>query len=193
MVDPSRRSRTRRPDLVKSARMTVRQLDFTQAILDPNIQTPAGLVNPDGVPATKRFNVYRNNVAVSLSDALATAFPVVEKLVGTENFKKIASIYVRKHPPSSPLMMFYGVEMPGFLASFEPLQHVPYLPDVAKLELALRHAYHAADVVGVPAETFQDMPIDRLMQSRMTMAPAVHLVRSRFPTTDASFSELVPF
>ncbi len=161
--------------------MSVSQTEFTRAMLDPSAVPPAGLTNPDGVPATKRFNVYRNNVAVSLTEALETAFPVICQLIGEENFKAIAGVYLRQHPPSSPLIMFYGAEMPAFLAEFEPLQHVPYLADVAKLELAMRHAYHAADASPIAAEDLQALPPDRLMAARIAFAPAVRLVRSPYP------------
>ncbi|MDJ0631238.1 MAG: DNA-binding domain-containing protein [Rhodobacter sp.] len=161
--------------------MTGGQSDFAQALLDPAAPTPAGLTNPDGAPATRRFNVYRNNVAASLTEALETAFPAIRKLIGEENFKAIAGVYLRKHPPSSPLMMFYGADMPGFLAGFEPLQHLAYLPDVARLELALRRAYHAEDASPLPPQVFETLPADRLMGARVGFAPAVQLVRSRYP------------
>ena len=161
--------------------MSVNQTDFTRAVLDPTLAAPLGLVNPDGAPATKRFDVYRNNVAVSLTEALQTAFPVINKLLGEENFKAIAGVYLRQHPPSSALMMFYGAEMPGFLVGFEPLQHLPYLADVARLELAMRHCYHAADADPIAPESLQSMPADRLMAARLVFAPAVQLIRSRWP------------
>ena len=161
--------------------MSVNQTDFTRAIMDPKAATPSGLVNPDGAPATKRFDVYRNNVAVSLTDALQTAFPVVNKLIGEENFKAIAGLYLRQHPPNSPLMMFYGEDMPAFLSAFEPLQHVKYLADVARLELAMRRSYHAADSTPVAAETFQTLPADRLMAATFEFAPAMQLLRSHWP------------
>jgi len=157
------------------------QTDFTRAILDPARATPNGLTNPDGVPATKRFDVYRNNVVVSLTDALATAFPVIFKLVGEQFFNAMAGVYLRQHPPSSPLMMFYGDTMPTFLASFAPVAKLPYLPDVARLELAMRHAYHAADAAPIAPEIFQSLPADRLMSARLTFAPAMQLIRSHYP------------
>ncbi len=46
------------------------QLEFTQALLDPNRPVPTGLVDPQGRVSQKRFAVYRNNVALSLADAL---------------------------------------------------------------------------------------------------------------------------
>jgi len=159
----------------------VPQAVFRAAILDPNAAVPDGIVNPDGTAATKRFNVYRNNVAVSLTDALEAAFPVVRKLVGDEFFRAMAGVYLRKHPPKSPLMMFYGEAMPQFLSRFEPAKSLRYLPDVAKVELALRHAYHAADATPVPAEALGALAPDALMGTRLQIAPATQAITSDFP------------
>ena len=161
--------------------MSVSQSEFVRAMLDPKLALPPGLTNPDGAPATKRFDVYRNNVAVSLTEALETAFPVIRKLVGDDFFKAMAGVFLRQHPPDTALMMFYGAEMPGFLAAFEPVQHLKYLPDMARLELALRHSYHAADADPITPETFQTIAADRLMASRMSFAPAMKLLRSHWP------------
>jgi hypothetical protein len=103
------------------------------AILDPGAPTPAGLADGAGRPATRRFAVYRNNVVASLSEALEVAFPAIAKLVGNGFFRAMAGIFVRAHPPRSPLMMLYGAEFPDFLATFAPVAHLPYLADVARL------------------------------------------------------------
>ena len=94
--------------------MTVSQTDFTAALLNADLATPAGMVDYQGRPAGKRFDVYRNNVVVSLIDAMETAFPAIHKLVGDEFFKAMAGIYVRAHPPTTPMMMFYGEAFPEF-------------------------------------------------------------------------------
>ena len=161
--------------------MNIAQGAFASAILDAAQPAPAGLVNPDGAPALKRFDVYRNNVVVSLTEALEVAFPAIARLIGEQNFKAVSGVYLRRHPPHTPLMMFYGADMPGFLEGFQPLAHLPYLADVARLELALRHAYHAADAAPLDPAALRALPPDRLMASRVIFAPAVRLVRSRYP------------
>lgn len=161
--------------------MTVTQAAFREAVLNPELPTPKGLTDPKGRPAGKRFDVYRNNVVVSLSDGLAEAFPVVAKLVGPANFRILAGQFVRKHPPGSPLMMFYGSEMPEFLRGFAPVQGLGYLPDVARLELALRHSYHAADAETLDPQVLATIPADRLADTRFRVAPSVRLIQSDWP------------
>lgn len=160
--------------------MIVDQTDFRRAILDPKIERPDGLSDGNGQAAGRRFDVYRNNVAVSLAEALETAFPTIAKLVGTQNFNVLAGIFLRQHPPSSPLMMFYGQEMPGFLENFEPAKALGYLPDIARLEVAMRESYHAADHTAVDPKAFEIAP-DMLMASKLEFAASLRLIRSRFP------------
>ena len=160
---------------------TVTQAAFKAAMMDPAASVPDGIINPDGAPAQKRFDVYRNNVAVSLSDALEAAFPVVHKLVGDEFFRAMAGVYLRKHPPKSPLMMFYGDAMPQFLGRFGPAKSITYLPDIARLELALRHAYHAADAAPVDAQALSAIAPDALMSAKLRIAPSTQTVISDYP------------
>jgi len=161
--------------------MITTQTAFRTAILDPASPPPNGVTNPDDVQATKRFDVYRNNVAVSLTDALETAFPVVHKLVGLEFFRAMAGIYLRAHPPKSPVMMFYGDDMPDFLTGFAPARSVPYLPDVARLELALRHSYHAADATPIAPNALAQIAPDMLPNITFSFAPSVFVIPSRYP------------
>lgn len=161
--------------------MSVGQTDFTAALLDPTREVPEGLTNPDGQPATKRFDVYRNNVASSLLDALRTGFPVLRKLLGDEFFDAMGGIYLRAHPPGTPMLMFFGQEMPTFLAGFAPVAHLPYLPDVARLELALRDSYHAADATPADCSAMATMSADQLLALRLTLAPSLKVICSAHP------------
>lgn len=157
------------------------QDDFTRALRDAGTAPPKGLLDGAGRGAGRRFDVYRNNVAVSLLEALRTAFPVLRKLLGDANFTILARAFAAAHPPSSPLMMFYGAEMPAFVADFGPTAGTRYLPDVARLELALRESYHAADAEAVAAERIASLPPEELVGARLGLQPAARLIRSDWP------------
>ena len=151
---------------------------FVPALLDPEAAVPEGLVDVAGRAAGKRFDVYRNNVVVSLTEALAVGFPVIAKLVGDAFFAAMAGVYIRAHPPRSPVLAIFGDDFPAFLDGFAPVAHLPYLADTARLEYALREAYHAADAKPVAPERLQD---PQLLGARLTLAPATRLVMSPYP------------
>ncbi len=164
--------------------MITTQTDFRAAVFDPDIAVPASLTDGQSRPAGKRFDVYRNNVVMSLKEALSESFPVIEKLLGAQNFASLAGLYVRAHPPVDPRMMLYGAEFPAFLEGFEPLAHLAYLPDVAQLELAQRQSYHAADADAIDPALFGQLPPEALATAHIAFAPCVRVARSKWPILD---------
>lgn len=159
----------------------VSQAAFRAAILNAQADVPEGLVNPDGAQASQRFSVYRNNVVHSLSEAMLTGFPVLAKLLGDEFFREMAKVYLRIHPPTSQLMMHYGAALPGFLESFPGTLHLKYLPDVARLELALRRAYHAGDADPIDPAELTELDQHSLMTAHLTLAPACEVLHAKWP------------
>lgn len=156
------------------------QAAFAAALLDPERTCPADLRSWNGSDPTPRFAVYRNNVVVSLVDALADQFPVTLELVGAEFFRAMARVFVPQHPPRSRTIATIGAPFPGFIASFEPAASVPYLADVARLEMARIQACHAAD-----ADTLGSDAIGRVLagpgqleQLAVALHPSVHLLSS---------------
>ncbi|MFS4580225.1 putative DNA-binding domain-containing protein [Phaeobacter sp. C3_T13_0] len=164
--------------------MSVSQTEFTRAMMDAGQPVPQDLQDHLNQPAGRRFSVYRNNIAVSLTEAMHTGFPIITKLLGKQNIDGLAGMYLRAHPPTSPLMMHYGSEFPAFLANMEQLSHLGYLPDMARLELARRRAYHAADATTLDPAQLGALAPEELMATGLHLAPAVMVLRSRWPIYD---------
>ena len=153
---------------------------FAQTLLDPAQPCPPVLRAWNGSDPTQRLAVYRNNVVSSLVRALADTFPVVRELVGPEFFDAMAALFVRAHPPCSPVLTDYGDDFPGFVADFEPARHLGYLADVARLERARVQAYHAADAEAISAGAIAERLAapDDLPQARLRLHPSLAVLRS---------------
>lgn len=158
------------------------QTAFAQALLHAELPCPTGLTTWNGSDPALRFAVYRNNVMVSLIDALADTYPVVQTLVGEEFFRAMARVFAQAHPPRSAVMAYYGREFAEFVESFAPAASVPYLADVARLEMARVMAYHAADVVAIRPQVLQAALADpeQLLSLQLVLHPSVHVIGSRF-------------
>jgi hypothetical protein len=161
--------------------LTQSQHTFANALAWREESVPVDITAHNASTPTKRFNVYRNNVFVSLTEAIRAKFPVVERLLGTEFAGAMARVYVEKNLPTSPVMLTYGATYPDFLKTFEPVAHHPYMPDVARLEWLRLESYHAADATSIGIEQLGTIAPEALGDVRFQLRPSSRLITSPYP------------
>lgn len=154
---------------------------LADALLAIDAVCPPGLTTWNGSAPEKRFAVYRNNVVVSLIDAMADSFPVTQELVGEQFFRGMARQFVRATPPSSPVLAWYGDGFAEFIETFPAAAGLVYLADVARLELLRVQAWHAADADPLAPEKIARLLGDAaaLPDARFALHPSLRLLRSR--------------
>jgi hypothetical protein len=144
------------------------------ALLDGDEQAAVAAIRGGGPSAAARLAIHRHHVVQSLTRALESTFPVVVRLVDPRFFRYAADRYVRSHPPAAPCLFEYGAAFPEFLAEFEPVRALAYLPDVARLEWAMNAALHAPD-----AEPLAPRALD--VSAPVGLHPSMALLASRWP------------
>lgn len=154
---------------------------FSAALLVPDSPAPTLVTGPRGKRAETRYNVYRNNVTVSLIAALASIFPAVERITGPDFFRAMARFHVRECPPTSPLLFEYGRAFPDFIDRYGHAANMPWLSDVARIERSWLDSYHAADAPALAPETLSSVPPERLGALVFTPHPATRLISSAHP------------
>ncbi|MBS2025637.1 MAG: DUF692 family protein, partial [Deltaproteobacteria bacterium] len=93
----------------------------------------------EGPPASReeRLSVYAEAYFVRLVEALSSDFPAVKRAVGAAEFHSLVAHYLMRHQSRSPSLANLGEQFPAFLAQHEPAQRWPFLPDLARLEVAV--------------------------------------------------------
>jgi hypothetical protein len=152
---------------------------FAYALFEPDEPPPAAI--DASRRQASRFDVYRNNVVVSLINALASRYPVVRRLLWDEGFNTVARLYIEQAPPRSPVLLEYGDGFPAFVRNFGMCPARDYVADVAELETARVRAYHAPDVVALNSQAFAGLEAAELARLRVVFHPSVTLLKSRFP------------
>lgn len=155
--------------------------EFVQALADPSRPTPANALGREGRPDSRRFAVYRNNIAVGLIAALEFRYPVTRRLVGDAFFRAMARAFVAANRPKTPVLIHYGAEFPAFIGAFEPAQDIAYLPDVARLENAWVESYHSAEALPLELSDLAAIDPQRLGEIVFEFHPAVRLLRFAHP------------
>jgi hypothetical protein len=141
------------------------------SLLEAQAAFGAALLGGAGPPG---LAVYRSNVYGNWSQALASAYPIMRKIVGGEFFEGLAREYAREHPSASGDLNEYGAQLGRFVAIFPPTQDLPYLPDVARMEWLAHRAYYAQD-----AEPFSLEVLDE--SSRLALTAPCALLASDWP------------
>jgi hypothetical protein len=124
-------------------------LDIQRAICRSLIKQEDGPASehilPGKLAPAARLSIYRNTFIGSLTTALRLSYPAIHRLVGAAFFETMARLFIEAHPPRSAYLDEYGARFPEFLAQFEPVASLAYLPGVARLEWAINKALHAPD------------------------------------------------
>lgn len=148
--------------------------DAMQAVLDGD----TGAIDPwlsGDARSAAGLSVYRNTVAKARADALAGLFPTVERLVGDEWFRQAALIFADEILPRTPVLDDYGRDFPAWLSVFPPARDMPYLPPVARLDLAWSTAHRSIDAPLLRSADVAGMPAAALYASRVVVHPSAQI------------------
>ena len=133
------------------------------------------------IPIEDRLKVYHNNVVGSISAALVATFPLLENLVGEDFLKAMARAFLFENPPRGGCIHLYGEGFDDFIKTYEPAQSLPYLADVASLELAMNKAYYALDDQALLVDALAKIPPEELGDICLNLRSSVTLLSSDYP------------
>ncbi|MSO73076.1 MAG: DUF2063 domain-containing protein [Rhodospirillaceae bacterium] len=176
-----RRSWTRGLRFVSPETLPDLQQRFRATVLGNDDAPLSGLVQTSGGSLPARIDVYRNTVQSSLVDVLATAFPVVQRVVGEVYFAGLARRFIVGAPPRLPQLSTYGADFAAYIGAGDIHKQLPYLADVARLEWARGAAYFAADAPLLDPATLGLLAPEDMERKVFSLHPAARLIRSSFP------------
>jgi hypothetical protein len=157
------------------------QHDIARSILSPGDGAALAHIAGDGIAAAARFNVYRNNVVITLVAALRLAYPAVDKLVGQNFFDGVARAYIAQHPPRTAYLSDYGGDFPDFLATFPAAAALALIVDVARLEWAVNVTLNAPDAPVLRPDALAGLAASEHGRVRFAPHPGVRLLAVRYP------------
>ncbi len=165
------------------------QIAFKDLMLDhPNaLNAPpsnlAEFCESGDIDLPTRLKVYRNNIVGSLTDLMVATFPLIKNLVGQEFLEGMARSFILAHPPQSGCLNLYGEGFGDFIEHFSPAASLPYLPDMARYELAMNAAYYARDCQPLLTNDLAAIAPDDLGDIVLKLRASAHLKQSRFLLT----------
>lgn len=133
---------------------------MTTAILGGDVGPIANELHAGSANAANRFNIFRNNSYISLTDCLKAVFPVTVRLSDERFFAYAAHEFITKRPPREARLSSYGAEFPKFLAGFEPCKGFPVIAEMAALEWAIAGTLNDAEETPAPVSLLSEVGLE---------------------------------
>ncbi len=145
----------------------------------------ADLLNPQGGSSgEERMAVYAQGYIARLGEALAEVYETVRHLLGKEAFTELCELYLERFPSHNYNLNQIGKEFPGFIGSTRFATELPFLPDLAAMELAVASAFHAFDQAPFDPAVLTTLSEEDWEKMLVVFQPSVHVVGSQWPIID---------
>lgn len=145
--------------------------------------TPASAPLP-AAQAQRGLQAYLSNGQALAERSLASAYPVVQQLLGGESFATLAQALWHNCPPVQGDLARWGADLAHFVAQAPQLADEPYLSDLAWLEWALHQAATAQDSSADPGSFALLSSQDPALSPEhlfLRLAPGVAVLASPWP------------
>ncbi|HEX5043811.1 MAG TPA: DNA-binding domain-containing protein [Candidatus Polarisedimenticolaceae bacterium] len=148
-------------------------------IADP-VESGLFLAPPAG-SIERRWAIYRNAYTVRLAEAIESDYPAVARITGAHVFAELCHRFLTACPPYSYDIGRAGERLPDYLQSDPLATDLPFLSDLARLELALVQAMVSPDHEPLRWGEVEAMPAERFAETPQSLAPATILLDSPWP------------
>ena len=158
------------------SRLAALQHDFQAYLLAD--QQPGRLqsriIDDASVGAARRLAIYHDAYRLRLIEALTSAYPKLQLLLGDDLFDSTARAYIDANPSVYRNLRWYGATLSEHLAQALP-QH-PVTAELAAFEWALALAFDAADMPVLQVEDLAAVPPEQWGELRFRLHASMRLL-----------------
>ena len=126
---------------------------------------------------TKRLLVYQNAYVIRLGHILCDDYDNTWTFLGDDQFYALAKDYIHAHPSDTPNARFFTDKFPEFLEGQPVGKEHPAVPDLARLERALRDAFDASDDPVIASEDLAKLGGENFEEAVFHLHPSVAVMR----------------
>jgi len=153
------------------------QTELADILLAEDTQT-------DCVQPSAHLAIYRHTFITNLTQSLQTIYPLITRLVGEEFFLATAQEYRQSYPSRSGNLHDYGEYFSDFLVHYAPVNHLPYLSEVALFEWISYQLSFAAEPSAFDWQQLKTYSQTDYQQLHFSLHPACRLITFHYPLLD---------
>ena len=134
--------------------------------------------------AIERLRAYTGGLPARVHDSLAQDYPALAHVIGSSAFHGFVHRYLRVLPAGVYNLNEIGSCLPEFLATDAVAVEFAFAPDLARLELAVRIAFHARESAALDAAKLAGWTLEDWGEATLRFQPSLAVVSSPWPIRD---------
>ncbi|HEY5019727.1 MAG TPA: DNA-binding domain-containing protein [Steroidobacteraceae bacterium] len=160
------------------------QRRFAATLFDDASAPVSAAIRSHGIDPGAGLEIYRRQLHATFRRALALEFPVIERLVGSDCFARLAREFQAAQPSRSGDLQHIGAPFAAFLRDRYQASQYQYLAAVAALEWAYQESLCAAAAPAFDLGALREVDPADYAQLRFKFHPACRLFSSAYPVLD---------
>ncbi len=132
------------------------------------------LINSDEKgTSNQRMDIYKDAYKFRLVDVLFEDFKTVHKILGDDDFSKMAFDYVEKYPSTSFSIRNFGQNMSKYLSEEIPYKNHQYLAEIADFEWSKGLVFDSGNSEVLTIKQLSEIPVDSWEEAKFEFIPAI--------------------
>ena len=135
--------------------------------------------------ASERLGIYAHMYYARLLEILVTEYPTTQKILGDKAFDRACRRFLERNPSRHRTLSQLSERFPDFLSrQLPPGNRSRLAVDVARIERAMEDVFDAPRAEPLTAAEFASISADQWHRVRLSVIPALRLLKLRFPAND---------
>jgi hypothetical protein len=137
--------------------------------------------SPRGMRPAERLDIYREQFWLRHLPSLGEDYPTLAWAVGRDAFSRLATEYLRAHPPRTWNLQELGADLPAYVSNHAPWNGQAVAVDAARLDWAFMEAFDAADAPPFDPRVLAATPEDAWTGARVVLHPSLRALDLAYP------------
>jgi Putative DNA-binding domain len=164
----------------------------TSAVPESIADAQSRLVGVSRRDADARLRAYVGGYPARIREALAEAYPAIQRVVGDYEFAQLAARYAPAAPAGQYSLNAAAADLGSFLRTDPLSDALPFLPDLAVLEWRVLEAFHARDEPSADLQAMALWDMDTWAAAVFAFKPSLAVVTSEWPVHDLWMARETP-
>lgn len=156
--------------------------EFQRYVLTENEGFVDRTVSTKQLPSKPRLDVYKTGYVLRLLEIIEMDYPVTQKLLGNDEFDRLARTYIEKCPSTHFNIRYFDTKFYQFLAEQADVSSL--IVDIAKFECLLEQVLVTADAGLISFDDLATVPPEDWDSLELVLHPSVTQVAFNFPVAD---------